>query len=125
MKPAKYDLTIYCGTTVDEATLKFIYKVGGVPVDLTGFTARSQGRGPHGLVFNATTENGKVVLGADGSISLRFTAEETTAMWRTGLSLVTPNLYGGGSWDLELVSADGRVVRLLSGAVLLSPEMTL
>jgi hypothetical protein len=33
MKPGKYDLTIYCGTTVGPDSLVFTYKVDGTPCE--------------------------------------------------------------------------------------------
>ena len=127
MRPANFDLTIYCGTTLDAEVLRFTYKVGGVPVDLTGFVGRCSAKGQKGWVFNTSTENGQLTLGgASGQITLNFTAAETSAMWKPGLTPANREgtLYFAGTWDLEIESADGRVQRLLEGRVLLSPEVS-
>ena len=129
MTPGVYNLTIYCGTTQDAATLRFTYKVGTTPVNLSGFSARAQARGPKGLIFSASSANGTILLGgADGTIALQFSAEDTSAMWRDGLpGYQTPGgtlLYHAGAWDLELQSADARVTRLLAGKLFLSPEVS-
>ena len=130
MKPAVYDLTIYCGTTFDAGTLTFTYKVNGVAVNLTTFQARAQARGARNLLlFDLSTANGGLVLGgAAGTITMLLTAAQTTAMWRDDFpNEGNPNgapLFHAGAWDLELVALDGRVVRLLQGRLLLSPEVT-
>jgi hypothetical protein len=130
MKPAVYDLTIYCGTTVDAGTLTFTYKVSGVAVNLTGYSARSQARdADDGLIFDLTSLNGGITLGgAAGTISLNLDAQATSALWTGEGSLDSAAngaaLYDRGVWDLELIAANGRVQRLIQGRLLLSPEVT-
>jgi hypothetical protein len=133
VRPGAFDLVIHCGTTVDAATHLFTYKVGGTPVDLSGFRARSQARyqvaGRESIVFDLTTENGGVLLNAaQGQFALLMSADVTASLWRTGLPAVREfsnrMLHDSGMWDFELVSADGRVTRLLQGRLLLSPEAT-
>jgi hypothetical protein len=129
MNQAAYDLVILCGTTFDASTMKFVYRVDDIPVDLTGLTARSKARTAKHVIFDASTENGKLVLGGeDGSIAFNFTADETAAMWVAGLPLHSVRkgvpLHDAGRWDIELVSADGRVIRPLGGQLFLSPEVT-
>lgn len=130
MKPAVYDLTIYCGTTVDAGTLTFTYKVNGVAVNLTGYSARSQARdADDGLIFDLTSVNGGITLGgAAGTISLSLDAQATSALW-TGDGAIDSAasgaaLYDRGVWDLELIAPNGRVQRLIQGRLLLSPEVT-
>lgn len=129
MSPATYDLTIYCGTTVDAATTSFIYRVSGEVVNLTGYAARSQARGKKGLLFDLTTDNGGILLGGvAGSIALQMSDAQTSALWSEGLVAQKtpggPDVYVGGRWDLELISPSGRVSRLIHGRLLLSPEVT-
>ena len=130
MKPAVYDLTIYCGATVDAGTLTFTYKIGGVAVDLTGYSARSQARDADDqLIFDLTSLNGGITLGgAAGTISLNLDAQATSALWTGDGSLDSAtngaSLYERGVWDLELVAPNGRVQRLIQGRLLLSPEVT-
>ena len=130
MKPAVYDLTIYCGTTVDAGTLTFTYKVNGVAVNLTGYSARSQARdADDGLIFDLTSVNGGITLGgAAGTISLSLDAQATSALWTGDGSIDSAAsgaaLYDRGVWDLELIAPNGRVQRLIQGRLLLSPEVT-
>ena len=89
----------------------------GVPVDLTSYTARMQVRQSVAspvVLFELTTENGRIVLGGSaGTIELRITAEDTAAIaWRRG------------KYDLELVAPDASVTRFLFGQVSVSFEVT-
>ena len=128
MKPGVYDLVIYCGSTMDAAAMSFTYAVGGVPVDMIGYTMRSKGAGPKGQVFHATTENGQIGMEpAAGRYWFNFSAARTADMWINGLPLYSNGshmLHDAGRWDIELVSPEGRVVRLLEGRLLLSREVT-
>lgn len=90
-------------------------KVGKI-VDLTGYTARMQIRdyATGALLMELTTEDGRLALGGVlGTIEIRLTAEETTALSWT---------YG--QYDLELVSAGGLVRRPFAGDVFVSREVT-
>lgn len=131
MRPSLYPLTVYCGTTLDAAALSFVYKQGGVVVDLTGFTAAAQGRTrTGGLVFDWTTANSHIVIdGPTGTISFDVSAAESSALTAhtkgvkptaQSSGLVT---YDVGTWALELTSPTGRVVRLVEGPLALSPEI--
>jgi hypothetical protein len=102
------------------ATFKqvFIWKTGSPanPVDLTGYKARMQARKtpPDSTVFvDLTTENGGITLGADGSIRLYISADDTTEYkWRDGV------------FDLELIDTLGGITRLIQGAITVSEEVT-
>lgn len=117
MAAFKYKLQIVQGETLAKT---FNWKAGkpvALPVDLTGCTARMQIRSKVGAVahlLELTTENGRIVLGgAAGTVQLNLTAAETSAInWVSGV------------YDLEIVYLDGRVRRLISGAVVVSPEVT-
>lgn len=129
MSPATYDLTIYCGTTVDAATMTFTYKVSNEVVDLTGYTARSLARGKHGVLFDLDSETGGITLGgAAGTVAINLSAAQTSAMWVDDLLAQKhpqgQEVYVAGKWDLKLTSPSGRAVRLMQGRVLLSPEIT-
>ncbi|WP_440066430.1 hypothetical protein [Streptosporangium sp. OZ121] len=110
-----YRLTIDQGTTVDRA-LRWLKQ--GIPVDLTGFTARMEIRDRPGgvLLYRLSTADGTLsVGGADnlGAIGIHIPADVTSAWeWRSGV------------YDLELVSPAGVVTRLLQGSVTVSPEVT-
>lgn len=89
----------------------------GVPVDLTGATARMQVRAKvtsPDVLHSFTTENGGIVLGgASGDITIKATATQT-ATWN----------FTRGVYDLEVVAADGTVTRLLKGNFVVDPEVT-
>jgi hypothetical protein len=95
----------------------FTYKISGTPVNLTGYTARMQGRQSHTAdtaIISLTTENGKISLGGTaGTISLSLSAVETAAIEQFNLV-----------YDLEIVSGGGAVYRLLEGIIVLTPEVT-
>jgi hypothetical protein len=106
-----YNFTIQQGATW---TRTLTWKIDGVAVNLTGYTARMQLREAGTLVIELTTANGRIALGgAAGTITLTITAADTTALnFKTAL------------YDLELVSGGGVVTRLLEGRVFLSREVT-
>jgi hypothetical protein len=84
-------------------------------VDLTEYTARLQARTRPGtpIIVEMTTENGRITLGgAEGTVDLVLTAEETTAL--------PPGAY---RYDLELV-AGSVVTRLIEGAFNIIDEIT-
>jgi hypothetical protein len=91
---------------------------GGVPMDLTGYSARMQIRKTIGstkvLVDLATSPGSGIALGgALGTIVLTISAALTTAITEAV-----------GVYDLELVSGGGVVTRLLEGDVEIKPEVT-
>lgn len=110
-----YNITIEQGADFD---LLMTWKdAAGTPIDLTGFSARMQCRASLAdatLLLDLTTANGHIVLGGTaGTIRLLLTAAETAALtWTRGI------------YDLELVSSAGIVTRLLSGSIVVSPEVT-
>ena len=114
--PAKHNLYVYRGATFSEViTWK---DENGVPIDLTGFTARMHMRETveASTPFLAlTTENSGITLGGvAGTINILATAVATSAITATG-----------GVYDLEIVAGDTiTVTRLLEGLVFISPEVT-
>lgn len=116
MAAAPYDLEIEQGTDY-ERELTITQEVeGSPPLDLTGCTFRAQIRpnqaadaglladlGPHLTVVDAPA--GEALLLIPGAVSSGWA-------WRAGV------------WDLELVDSGGRSLRLLKGAVRVSPEVT-
>ena len=96
-----YELNIEQGTTW---TQQFTYNSEGSPVDLTGYTARCQGRKDlsSSPVFDLTTENGGITLGGIlGTVTLSI--DTVTQPAQSGL------------WDLELISVAGDVTRFMQG----------
>lgn len=87
------------------------------PLDLTGYTARSQMRLNYGhdtVLYERTTENsGLTIDGPAGTITLAIPGEDSAAwVWRAAV------------YDLELVDPSGRPKRLFKGAVHVDPEVT-
>lgn len=83
----------------------------------TGTLARMQVREFQGapVLLEATTANGKIVLGpTNGRVDLIFTATDTDS-----LDTITAAVY-----DYEIESVDGDVTRLLQGSVVISPNVT-
>ena len=119
-----YDFTIEQGTTL---TKEFIYKDSfGIPIDLTGFTARMQLRptvASESVLLDLTTENGGIVLGgATGEVKMVFTEADTVALSRGGvydLELVD----GPADYDPEAVNAP-TVIRFVQGNITLSKGVT-
>lgn len=111
-----YDTTIEQGATLSIAvTWK---DSNSTPVNLTGYTARSQFRQTYessSTVLSLTTENGGIALGGTAG-TIQLTASATTTA-----GLTAP---ANGVWDLELVSGAGVVTRLLQGAYQITPEAT-
>ena len=89
----------------------------GVPVNLTGYTARMHMREKveYATPFMSfTTSDSSIVLGgAAGTIQIKASAAVT--------STVTAK---EGVYDLELVAPSGDVVRFLEGLVIVSEEVT-
>lgn len=115
MSAAEYNFTIEQGTTVIRP---FVWKdADGVPVDLTGYTARMQVRpsvSSDEVYLDASSVNGKLQLvPLEGKVTLVLSATETGSFtWRRG------------RYDMELVDADGIVTRLLFGVIEISREVT-
>ena len=89
----------------------------GALVNLAGYTARMQVRqsvDAPTILLDLTTENGGIVLGgADGTVQLVQTAEQTAALtWTRGV------------YDIELVRGDGYVTRFMQGAIATYKEVT-
>lgn len=84
--------------------------------DLTGYSARMQVRRrltDTTVVWEGTTGNGKIVLGASaGTVEITMTPTETGAFTRDGV------------YDLEIEDGSGVVERVLEGAFYLNLEVT-
>lgn len=111
-----YNFTIEQGVTL---TKTFTYTdAAGDPINLTGYSARMQGRATmqsSAPVFERTTTpaNGlSIPSGGGGQIVMTMTATETA------------ELPCGGIYDLEIISPTGTVTRLLQGSFSLSYEVT-
>jgi len=110
----RVDLYIPQGTTYGHT---FLYKTsGGDVIDLSNYTARMQIRetvdGDTAL-YEGDTDDDITITGATGSVYLEIPAA-TTAAWT----------WTRGVYDLEVVSAAGKVTRIVQGKVRVSPEVT-
>ena len=109
-----FDFTIEQGATFN---LVMTWKIDGVAVNLTGYTARLQARvdvADTSTVLSMTTAGGGITLGgAAGTITLDQTATQTTAL-----------SVGSFVYDLELISSANVVIRLLQGELVISAEVT-
>jgi hypothetical protein len=113
MTPGLLNLTCPQGATF---TKTLTWKVGGTPVDLTGWTARMQVRTRHAApetLVDIDSSAGITLGGDTGTITVALPATATEAL-------------PAGEWryDLELEAADGTVYRLVEGAFTVTPEVT-
>ena len=115
MPAGSYDILIEQGATFIR---DIVWKDSmGVPVDVTGYTARMQLRAQKSsteILLSLTTENGCITMGStDGKVHLEIPAE-TTATYSARRAV----------YDLEMIDPEGIVTRLLEGGVELSMEVT-
>lgn len=94
----------------------FRYSNDGVPVDLTGWSARAQIRSDYGGDIYLTLTAQDIPLTSDGviQITIPHTVTEATE-W---------NAWTSGVWDLELVDPNGGVTRFAAGRVTISQDVT-
>jgi hypothetical protein len=124
MTPIKKDLEIWQGKTYDEPWIfgRAIKDETGQVVDtevtnLGGYTGKMQLResvDSEEPTLELTTENGRILIDAEhGEVRLFLTAEETAAL-----------PVGSYKYDLELITASGRVYGPLYGKVKVRAEVT-
>lgn len=112
MKPARYNIKFYRGTTLD---IVMTYLINNVPVDLANYTATMDVRpSPNSttLTTQLTTGNGKLILNAvTGEIEILLTATQTAAL-----------PLGQFQYDLNIISPNNTVTKLIQGSfVVLDP----
>lgn len=147
MPAPRQDLHIQEAETWSHA---FVYRVGGAPADLTGYSARCRivRRYDSPLVFELTTGNGRIAIdGPAGQVTLRLSSAETlqlrdaNVIWdlleqddrsrdtlsapRVEASMSSPE-FAAERWvyDVEVVSGAGVVTRIVQGRVYLHPSAT-
>lgn len=116
MAAGKVDLVIEKGATYKKT---FYYKdKNKVPIDLTGYTARTQIRSSSvsaTVIIELTTENnGIIITPLEGKIELFINDTSTTAVTHKGNAV----------YDLELITSIGEVIKLLRGTVSFIEEVT-
>lgn len=110
-----HDIVIEVGATFE---LSVVWKdPAGVPINLTGYDARMMVRKKHASVtalLSFSTLLGTITLGGVlGTIVV------------LGVATLTDDLVDKyGVYDLELISPDGHVYRVLEGSVEIRPEVT-
>lgn len=113
MTPGKLDIDIYQGATFRK---QLIWKIDGVVVNLTGFTARMQIRlavDSDVSLLELTTENGRIdITDIEGKIDLVISASDTELLD-----------FSSAVYDLELVDGT-EIFRLCQGSVTLHKEVT-
>jgi hypothetical protein len=94
---------------------RLTWKAAGVPVDLTGYSARMQVRADYGapLLLELGTGDGGIALGgAEGTIELFIGAADTAKIaWEEAI------------YQMELTAPNGDVLRKLAGNVNVIPEV--
>lgn len=114
LTPATYTLTVYQGATFRRP---FTWTSNGDPVDLTGCTAKMQGRvkrtDPGEPLFEVSTEDGNIVITPlAGKVEVTIPAEmSSTWTWKKC------------EYQLELYWPNGDVDRLLQGLLLNNQEV--
>jgi len=119
-KPLQLTISLYQGQTFNDV-LALSDDVSGLPVDLTGYTARMQARfdiTDTTPVFTWSTATGEIVIdGPNGTITFAVTPTATAA-------LPTNNDITVLVYDLVLSSGAGYVERTVQGAVVIYPGVT-
>lgn len=115
MPAANYDLEIEQGIPYERVL--FLKDAQGAILNLIGYTARMQVRpyvSSSDVLVELTTDNAGLVLDTVlGSLTIKFTELQTQAL-----------IYSKSLYDIELVDTALKPIRLLSGYVLVSPEVT-
>ncbi len=102
-------------------TAEFVFKEDqngdGVkdPVDMTGWSAKMQIKSDVGAattLLELTTANGRILLGADGSIKIKVEATVTNVPWRSA------------GFDLFLKDTQGNVTNFMNGKIEVTPAYT-
>jgi hypothetical protein len=112
--PGRYNINVYKGTTFSLAP---VWKIGGTPVNMTGYTADMQVRAASdtAIVVQMSTANGRAVITpALGKTTITLTAVQTAAL--------TAGTY---IYDLNLTAPDSTVTKILQGAFVISESVTM
>lgn len=90
-----------------------------IPFSLSGYTARMQVRrtiDSANFLLELTTENGALTLNPTGDTENQIYIDVSAS--------VTASIENSGVYDLEVISADGEVSRIIQGTFNLSREVT-
>ena len=89
------------------------------PFSLSGYTARMQVRrtiDSNNFLLELTTENGNLTINPSGEAENQIYIDVSAS--------VTASVNSSGFYDIEIISTDGTVSRVLQGTFNLSPEVT-
>lgn len=113
MNPGRYNISVYQGTTF---TLAPVWKIDGLPVNLSGYTADMQVRAAtdQPIIIELSTANGRAVInGALGQVTLTLTATETAAL-----------AEGTYMYDLNFTAPNTTVTKILTGNFTVQASVT-
>ena len=113
MTPGKLNLICPQGSTFSKS---LTYEIGNIPVNLGGYSARLQVRKTHSSknpVIDINTNNGGITVDENGVIAFIVSATETSEI-----------PAGNYVYDLEIISTDGSIQRLVEGKFEITPEVT-
>jgi hypothetical protein len=114
MNPGRYNITVYQGTTFQLAP---VWKIGGVPVILSNYTAIMQVRASTdtSVIVELSTSNGKITIdSAYGRINLNLSASDTAAL-----------TAGNYQYDLNLTDNTASITyKILQGAFTVAASVT-
>lgn len=103
------------------ATFTFIVEYkdnNGLPIDLTGATAKMQVRDTKGgtkLAFSLTSPSGGIIIDpTNGKLTIKITPTQTNKMF-----------YPKSSYDIMVVDSNGNKIKLLEGFMTLSRSVTI
>ncbi|MGS2647082.1 hypothetical protein [Streptosporangium sp. LJ11] len=113
-----FDIDIEQGSDYDRLLQLTTQGTNPQPLVLTGYSARAQVRPNRGrdtvVLYELTSDGGGLAIdGPAGHITVTIPGEDSSA-W----------LWTEAVYDLEIVSPDGKVTRLLKGAFRVDPEVT-
>jgi hypothetical protein len=115
MKPRKYNMECWQGKTFDEP-FYFMDEYENI-IDLSGYTGRMQVRtaiDATDVAIELTTANGRVIIDPSEGLVRLFIAPTDTALLAAG----------SYKYDLELITASGRVYGPLYGSFKVKAEVT-
>lgn len=123
MSAAKLSLLVEQGATFSRVFQLREGDAYSAPVDLTGYAARAQVRADARSTAVMLTPTVSVASpGTLGRISFTITDAQSSAL---ALSGANADEVTTGVWDLEIYSVStGVVLRVLSGPIMFSPEVT-
>ena len=114
MTPGRLNFTCPQGSTFDTT---LTWKIDDTPVDVSGYSGRLQVRETHDstdYIVDLTDLNGGINLGASaGTINIFISAEDTASF-----------ITGDHVYDLEVISGNTTVTRLVEGRFNVTPEVT-